>query len=201
MKKVLTKYKNVLYGIILVGLIGIPIFLYLSNKWHIFEYFIVIVTGFSAYFIWLEGKSINKQLKIQTIADLYKEWDSLRMRKVRANSFNNNPNDLDGVELVLEFLEKIACHYNNDVLDQDILWDFFEWYILRYYYYNKDNINKIRTKWGNDKFLYCELEKLYPKLLKQEVKALKKKEKEIENNLKEQRDNFIKSEKYVLPKQ
>ncbi len=193
-QKVCRAIIKLLFRSIFIAVIGVPPFLLFkypfndATAWA--TYYLALITG---GVIWWQGRLLKKQLELQTITDLDKEWSSCKMREIRANSFNENPDDLDKIELVLEFLEKIASYRNKSILQQKTLWDYFGWHIIRYYYYNQENIIKIRRKWSNDETLYCELQKLYPELIRQEAK-------EIENHLKEQKDNFIKSEKYEVPK-
>lgn len=149
-------------------------------------------------FLW-QGQTIKKQLELSTLVDLYQEWNSKEMLKKRALSFDtvDSGADLDKVEAVLEFLEKIASFHVGGILSEKLIWDTFGWYILRYYFYNKDKIKQIREKWGNDKTLYCDLKELYGRLSKKEVKLRKEIEdlEELEIQFSEQRQKFIDEEK------
>lgn len=132
---------------------------------------LVLVTG---GVIWWQGQQLRKQLELQTLTDLFKEWEN--MKEIRSEIWSvSNPDtvdekELDKVEGVLEYLEKIGSYYKNKVLSLDLIWDTaFGWYILRYYYYYQKAIPRIREKWGDDNTLYTDIEDLYKDLSKRET--------------------------------
>jgi hypothetical protein len=101
---------------------------------------------------------------------------------------------LDKVENVLEFLERIASYYMNEVLTKCLVWDTFSFYIMRYYFYTHKAIKAIEIKWGDDKTLYCDLNNLYKDLMKEEEKQRGRREEEITNCFISEIDNFKKAE-------
>jgi hypothetical protein len=115
-----------------------------------------------------QGYQLKKQLEMEVLIDLFKEWNSDKMRKIRSDYFIEaiTDKDLDKKEDVLEYLEKMASYYRRKMIDKELIWDTIGWYVLRYYYYNRDAIEKIRKRWRNDKTLYQDLEDLYDELFK-----------------------------------
>lgn len=158
--------------------------------------------------IWWQGRQLQKQLELQTITELYKEWNGDEMRKARHElclllSFDREIYDLDRVEDVLEFLERIASFYKDKVLSKELIWATIGWYIMRYFYYARElsTITGIRKKWSGDKTLYKEIERLYKDLLDMELCLRReegepiKNEKEIEQQFKIELEKFKESER------
>lgn len=171
---------------------GIPfylLFVYKADATAWITYYLALVTG---GIIWWQGGLLKRQLELQTITDLYKEWNE-KLVEARKNYWKKE-DDLDAIEEVLEYLEKIASYYRQGVLSRDLIWDTFSWYILRYYFYSKDKISKIQKRWGNDKTLYTDLECLYRDLIEMEAHKRKISENEIENQFSVQKDKFKSSE-------
>ena len=102
-----------------------------------------------------------------------------------------NKPDVENVEGVLEFLEKVSTFEKQRVISADLIWDTFGWYVSRYHYYNKDVIADLRKKWVQneddpnrvDPTLYMDLEALADELLKQDVKKRNKRKAKRQANL------------------
>ena len=132
----------------------------------------------TAIVIWWQGQQLKRQLELQVITELYNEWNKDKMCKARCTLCSILPPDgvitnfegdiLNKVENVIEFLERIASYYNNEVLTRDLVWDTFSFYIMRYYFYTHKAIKAIEKKWGDDKTLYCDLNALSEDLMKLE---------------------------------
>jgi hypothetical protein len=155
--------------------------------------YLAVLTGLVIFW---QGNLLRKQLELQVLTELYKEWNSSEMRKVRAD-FNKDATtdeDFNNIEAVLEYLERIASYYKNKVLSLDLIWDTIGWHTMRYYYYNIENIRTIRTTWS-DNTLYGDIEGLYCDLLKKELKERKITKTEFNKEIDKQYLLFVKSEK------
>lgn len=204
-------------GLLLIGVIG----WYGASIWDYAQHCpnettaiaticLVLVGAVTIIAIIWQGSLVRTQLELQTLANLYEEWNSKQMLRKRAHSFfideKSSEGDLEKVEAVLEFLEKLASYYRHRVLTKSLIWDTFGWYILRYYFHNSGNesfpdqpangnIERIRVKWGNDKTLYCDLQKLYGKLLWREMFRRRKWKTTLRTHFRMEREKFIEAEK------
>jgi hypothetical protein len=152
----------------------------------------------TAAIIWWQGQLVNRQLAYGTVLDLYKEWNSEGMLKMRRNAWNPEkevPNS-ENVEGVLEFLEKVSTLERDRYITRELVWDTFGWYVGRYFFYCKEEIERLRTKWTHryDPTLYQDLEKFYCRLLALEAKQRNLKRHEIEEEYNQTRKKFILSE-------
>jgi hypothetical protein len=136
-----------------------------------------------AAIVWWQVRLIKQQMQLQAIIELDKEWNSPGMLESRKAAWNRqNEPDIENVECVLEFLEKVSTFEKQRVISADLIWDTFGWYVSRYHYYNKDTIADLRRYWVQndddkdrvDSTLYMDLESLADKLLKQDVKKRNK---------------------------
>jgi hypothetical protein len=139
-----------------------------------------IFAGLLAFsMVWWQGHLINKQMELQAIIELAKEWNCREMLTMRKEAWDeNNKPDKDKIEPVLEFLEKVSTLERRGVVSADLIWDTFGWYVWRYHHYSTSVIDQIRDDWTNktDPTLYCDLEDLVGRLLKSEARSLSEKE-------------------------
>jgi len=157
--------------------------------------FIGLLTG---AIVWWQGGLITKQMAYSTVLDLYKEWNSAEMLQKRRHGWDEGkevPNP-ETIEDVLEFLEKVSTLEKDRYITRRFVWDTFGWYILRYYFYCKNEIQALRTHWApkSDPTLYQDLEEFYARLLAFEAEERKLKEHEIEDEYQQTRKVFILSE-------
>jgi hypothetical protein len=180
-------------------IVGVPSYLLVikscSSDWltAAMTAYLTIVTG--GVIFW-QGQQLKKQLELQVLIELFKEWNSAEMRKRRA-AYDKNINtedELNKLEIILEYLERIGSYYKNKVLSKNLIWDTIGWFIMRYYFYNTDNISKIQAKWEDDT-LYCDLKELYCHLLDMELCIRKIDEDKFNAELNKQYIHFIQSEK------
>ncbi len=120
-----------------------------------------------------QGQLIVQQLVLTAVIDLDKEWNSNAMLGKRSAAWiveNEAPNP-DNMENVLEFLEKVSSLEKRRFVTRQLIWDTFGWYIGRYYFYCKNEIQRLRTYWTpkGDPTLYQDLERLYHILIAVEV--------------------------------
>jgi hypothetical protein len=169
-----------------------------SSDWltGVMTAYLACLTG---YVIYWQGQTLKKQLELQVVTELFKEWNSQEMQTVRKSFDRDATTDeaLNQTETILEYLERIASYYKNHVLSRDLIWDTIGWYLMRYYHYNVANIGKIRDKW-NDPTLYSDLEALYPKLVEIEITKRKHQyltSKAFEKELDDHYQKFIQSER------
>lgn len=168
-----------------------------------FTFYLAIIT---VSVIWWQGWRLKRQLELQVITELYKEWNSEKMMEWRSDlcsilssdgAITDNSDDgLDRVEGVIEFLERIASYHMNGVLSIGLVWDTFSFYIMRYYFYTNNAIGKIEKRWTNDDTLYYDLAKLYIKLMKVESRRRWLTRERIEEGFKKEIKIFKKAEGY-----
>jgi len=184
-----------------------------SSDWAVYMTWLAAFMTFlmaviTATVILWQGQQIKRQLEMQVLIDLFREWNSVEMMEVRCKSFNEGKplaewdnNDFDNTEKLLEFLEKIASYYVRKVLTKELIWDTIGWYIIKYYYnfyineyiYKDEKTNiitKIREKWNNDNTLYWDLDRLYPVLFKMEINNRGISEEDLNNELQRYNNKF-----------
>jgi hypothetical protein len=139
-----------------------------------------IFAGLLAFsIVWWQGYLIRRQMELQAVIELDKEWNSKEMLKKRSEAWlpNWNPNE-QTIEAVLEFLEKVSTLERTGFISDKLIWDTFGWYVMRYHRYTSALIPELRKKWAMtnrpDPTLYCDLETLADKLLKREVRTRNK---------------------------
>ena len=173
--------------------------------------FLACVTG---AVIWDQGTQLKKQNQLNALIDLYAEWDGTEMLEYRDGASRAlakkhlSEDDLNYIEVVLEFFEKVSTLVENGTLDANSVWQGFGWYLVRYYYYSKEFIEIFRTRWTtiNDPTLYENIGYVYKKLMAEEIRERNNKctgsqekidqriiEKEYDNT----KDKFLKQEKYI----
>lgn len=151
----------------------------------------------AAVVLW-QGQLLNRQLAYGTVLDLYKEWNAETMLVTRNGAWNSDkevPNP-DTIEAVLEFLEKVSTLERDRYITRQLVWDTFGWYIGRYFFYCKEEIERLRTKWTHryDPTLYQDLQGFYDRLLEFEAKQRNLGKQEIEDEYQRTRKMFILSE-------
>jgi len=160
---------------------------------------------FGGAVVWWQGYLITTQMILGTVVDLYKEWNSEHMLEKRSDAWTNEEPNPETIEGVLEFMEKVSTLQRNRFVTQRLIWDTFGWYLGRYYFYSKNIIEHLRTKWTpqHDPTLYQDLERFYPILLRLEVEQRNEKRKpgsrpltstDIENEYRQTRKMFVESE-------
>jgi hypothetical protein len=156
--------------------------------------------------VWWQGHLIARQMVLGAVIDLYREWNSKEMVEMRQAAWTKegpNPQELEGV---LEFLEKVSTLEKNRFVTRQLVWDTFGWYIGRYYFYCKNEIERLRFKWtpNGDATLYQDLESFYDRLLVFELRERNQKLKsgselltreDIETEFQQTRKMFIASER------
>ncbi len=170
---------------------------------------VILALTTAVVIIW-QGQQLKKQLELQVITELYKEWNGEELFDARCNlcqilnsggvitEFGGET--LEKVENVLEFLERIASYYENEVLSRKLVWDTFGFYIMRYYFYTQNAIKEIHIKWSNDETLYRDLANLYKDLMDYECKERNKSRDELERTFINEINKFKKSECYEIHK-
>lgn len=167
--------------------------------------------GLAAGIVWWQGHLIKKQMELQAIIDLDKEWNSREMLEKRKAAWNEqNQPDKYRVEGVLELLEKVSTFEKRGVVSTGLIWETFGWYLWRYSYYCAKTIDELRTEWTPkfpDPTLYEDLERLWKKMLKLEIDNRNKKkpegqpaltERDVKEELDMTRTRFIGSERRII---
>ncbi len=134
-----------------------------------------IAAAAAAAINWWQARLSKKQIQLQAIIELDREWNSKDMLAKRRSVWKDDKS-----------------------VDIDLVWDTLGWYLLRYYFYSTTAIEFLRDTWTKttDNTLYGDLEELYGKLLNMEIKERNKKKKKTEQEeLKDKRTKFVESEK------
>jgi hypothetical protein len=145
---------------------------------------------------------LRKQTQLDAIIRLDQEWRCDQMVRNRELAWKDEMHaDEDTVEGVLEFLERVSTFANRGMIDRNLVWDTFGWYMVRYYSYCKNEIEVLRERWTNryDGTLYQELEALYKALLDKEAEPRHITPAEVEKELMNKRALFIKTERNPQP--
>ena len=154
-------------------------------------FFTLIIAVITALFVWWQVSKLNKQIQLQALLDLDKEWNSKTMLDCRAevcgiikDKKDLTDEDLSVIEELLEYLEKVCSLVQLGILDKESVWHVTGWYIERYYYSLKerDIITNLRRKWTTepDCNLYADIEEIYKRLIKMEEKEMKTTKESIE---------------------
>jgi len=140
------------------------------------------------------GQLLNRQLACRR----WKGWNSEGMLAMRRSAWNPetevpNPDTIAGV---LEFLEKVSSLEKDGYITRQLVWDTCGWYVGRYFFHGKEEIERLRTKWihSYDPTLYQDLDGFYGRLLAFARQQRKWKAPEIEEEYQRRRKMFILSE-------
>ena len=208
MNKILRYFKKYSLTLIITGVGGAIIapFLYLLIRFncpHIYCWlcispgswmtcFTYWITAITLGVVLYQVLQIKKQIQLQTLIDLGKEWDGEWMAECRResckllqknkdyfNELKNHHNDIKKdqlipeelayIETVLEFFEKVSALVEDGTLEIDAVWEILGWYLVRYYHYFEYLIKKVLwTYWtkSKDRTLYENFEKVYNNLIK-----------------------------------
>lgn len=160
----------------------------------------------AAAVVWWQGHLIARQMVLGSVMDLYKEWNSVDMLESRKAAWTKEGPDPNEIEYVLEFLEKVSTLEKNRFVTRQLVWDTFGWYIGRYCFYCKNEIQRLRFKWTHkgDQTLYQDLDVFYDRLLITELQERNQKRRgesdlltkeDIETEFQQTRKMFIASER------
>jgi hypothetical protein len=149
--------------------------------------------------VWWQGHLLARQLAYATVLDLCKEWSSSEMLRKRSEAWLpiEECANLDTIEEVLEFLEKVSTLERDRYITRRLIWDTFGWYIGRYFYYCRRDIMQLRTKWTvkSDPTLYQDLERFYTCLIELEAAERNLKVEDVEREYDDRKGKFIASER------
>lgn len=160
----------------------------------------LVVSIVAAIFAYYQARLVQKQIQLQAILDLDREWRSEEMRQKRRSCWRDDYHpDEATLENVLEFLEKVSSFEEQKVIQLRFIWDTLGWYIIRYYHYCRNAIEILRGGWTHqpDQTLYQDLEALYNKLVHEEAKERRVHSADVIGELDDEklRRKFIESEK------
>ena len=138
-----------------------------------------LIAAITARFAYNQANLLKKQIQLQAILDLDREWNFEEMMETRASVWTDDhrPKE-DKIEDLLEFLEKVSSLEERGIIDPDLIWDTFGWYMIRYYRYCAPVIEDVlRRRWTHkpDPTLYQDLQSLYEKLVEREARERSKK--------------------------
>lgn len=163
----------------------------------------LVVSAAAAVFAYYQARLLKKQIQLQAIVDLDREWRSKEMQLKRSLCWTEagHPNQ-DNVEDVLEFLEKISSFEQRQVIPTRLVWDTLGWYVVRYHRYCRNEIEILRDEWTHthDLTLYQDLEKLSMRLVREEAKTREISEDQVRNELDDPkiRRSFIECERGLI---
>jgi hypothetical protein len=159
--------------------------------------------------VWWQGHLIARQMALGAVIELYREWNSEGMVKKRRNAWTSEGPNPQTIEGVLEFLEKVSTLEKNRFVSRQLVWDTFGWYLGRYYFYCKKEIQRLRLRWTpqSDATLYQDLDAFYKRLIAFELQERNRKRKpgsklmtaeDTETEFQQTRKIFIASEREEL---
>lgn len=163
----------------------------------------LIVSAVAAGFAYYQAQLLKKQIQLQAIMDLDREWRSNEMLQERSSfwSAEGHP-DQDRAEDVLEFLEKVSSFEEGGIIECRLVWDTLGWYMVRYHHYCQNVIEILRERWTHrrDHTLYQDLEKLSDKLLREEANKQRISADAVQEELddKDLRKKFVESERSLI---
>jgi hypothetical protein len=178
----------------------------LKGNWV--EWPTMVAAAATALIIYVQAELLrdqNEQGRLQEQArllmDLESTWRSkhfLTLRSTWAKKQRQAEEDLEGLELVVEFLEEFAVLRNLNLLDDDLIWDStIGWHAVRYYFYSLSDIEKLRARWGGDTTLFDKLKNLWTGYLQVEQRERNLSPGQIEEELRETKDHFLKAEEML----
>ena len=119
------------------------------------------------------------------------------MLKLRS-AWADNEGDIERLEPVLEFLEDFARFRSDKMLTDEVVWDtIVGWHAALYYFYNRDNIQRLRAKWEDD-FFFRNLVELWEAYMKEEIERRKITPEELERKLLKTKPDFMRAERELL---
>ena len=165
--------------------------------------FVIVISLAAALFAWYQARLLERQIQLQAIMDLDREWRSSGMQRQRASCWTKEGHaDQETIENVLEFLEKVSSFEERNIIETGLVWDTLGFYLVRYHRYCRNVIEILRNHWTlkPDATLYQDLEKLSSKLLHEEAKERHVTEEWVQSELDDEqlRRKFIESEKASL---
>ncbi|MGB2639105.1 MAG: hypothetical protein WA857_05150 [Candidatus Acidiferrum sp.] len=156
--------------------------------------------------VWWQGHLIARQMVLGAVIELYREWNSEGMAEKRRKAWTSEGPNPQKIEGVLEFLEKVSTLEKNRFVSRQLVWDTFGWYLGRYYFYCKNEIQRLRLRWTprGDATLYQDLDAFYKRLIAFELRERNRKRKprsglitgeDIETEFQQTRKMFIAAER------
>lgn len=147
----------------------------------------------AAFVLWRQNKKAKELTCLQLYLQLSAQYDSpeMNIRRARlAKKLLNNPEALDLDDSLLVFYENVGLMLERDLLDVDLVDNFFG-YDIRHYWYSLEHYIKYARKF--DDTLYIYFEKLKNKTTEHAINKYKVGEK-YENILSISKDDFLESE-------
>ncbi len=116
---------------------------------------------------------IYKQIRIQNKANMISfifnsdlKWKEEKYIEARKSVINKVGNSIDyNDELILSFFEDLGIFQKNKIVEIDLIWDKFSYYIENYWKYYESNVLEFRAN-SNDNTWYDNFERLYYDTLK-----------------------------------
>jgi len=120
---------------------------------------LVICTG------WLVKRHLSiakEQAQIQLYLELRKEFDGylIEQRKILARKFLDHASADEINEPVLNFFEDMGMLVRRNLLDHDMIWDTFSYYVRTWRSASRDYIAKVRADLGGDETLFTDFDYL-----------------------------------------
>jgi hypothetical protein len=95
-------------------------------------------------------------------------------------------------------LEDFARFRNDKMLTDEAIWDTtVGWHAAVYYFYNRDNVERLRAKWKDVSF-FGNLTALWQAYVQEEVERRKITKDDLEGKLLETKSDFMKAERQLL---
>jgi len=184
------------------------IWLQCSGRGEWLSLLLMVASAATATIIYVQAELLrdqNNQGRLQDQATLLIElentWRSnyfLALRSRWAKNQQKGEEDLEGLDLVVEFLEEFGVLRSLNLLDDNLIWDSpIGWHAARYYFYSLSDIEKLRERWGGDPTLFGKLKSLWTGYLQVEQHERNLSPGQIEEELRETKDHFLKAEEML----
>jgi hypothetical protein len=192
----------------LTVVVVVGIWLQWSGRAEWLTLLLMVATAATATIIYVQAELLrdqNNQGRLQdqatVLIELENTWRShyfLALRSRWAQKQQKGEEDLEGLELVVEFLEEFAVLRNLNLLDDMLIWDSnIGWHAVHYYFYSLSDIEKLRERWGGDTTLFDKLKNLWTGYLQVEQHERNMSPGQIEEELRETKDHFLKGEEML----
>lgn len=131
----------------------------------------IIIAGITFWGIWSQKEDARTLLSAQISVEMDKQFDSPEMRRARrslAAELLLGKKELTETRL-LDFFDKVAMYTHQDLIDQDIAYSSYSYWVERYWPAVKSNISEFR-KQENESGYYEDFEELNGEMLADDAK-------------------------------
>jgi hypothetical protein len=130
----------------------------------------IIIAGISYWGIWSQKEDAHTLLSAQISVEMDKQFDSPEMRRARSRLAAELLGNKEVTETRLyDFFDKVGMYTHQDLIDQNIVYPSYSYWVERYWPAVKSNIEKFRKE-ENDSGYYQDFEDLNDDMLSDDAK-------------------------------